>query len=232
MIITIDGPAGSGKSTAARGLARRLGFEYLDTGAMYRAVALAFLREFNHAETTEEQRAAFLKTLRLEMQPGRVLLDGEDVSAEIRTPQVTAAAAKTAALMDVRRFLIEQQRVIAAGRDIVCEGRDQGTVVFPNAMCKFYFAADLDERTRRRLKELEERGHRAEFMDVREEIRRRDEQDSSAETGRLPAPDAHHVDTTGKSPENVLDEMEAYFRLCVNSSKPYSTNSSTGPSAS
>lgn len=232
MIITIDGPAGSGKSTAARGLARRLSFDYLDTGAMYRAVALALLRKFQTVEMDEPTRVAFLQSLRLESRPGQILLNESDVSREIRTPEVSAAASRVATFLDVRRHLIERQRAAALGRNIVCEGRDQGTVVFPDAVCKFYFAADLDERARRRLKELEESGHSAEFTDVRDSILRRDLQDSSDETGRHPAPDARWVDTTGKSPENVLDEMEAYVRQCVSSSKPLSTSSSTGPSAS
>jgi cytidylate kinase len=128
--------------------------------------------------------------------------------------------------------MIDQQRSLAHGRNMVCEGRDQGTVVFPNAICKFYFAADLDERARRRLHELHERGHEATFTDVRESIRHRDEQDSSDETGRRPAHDAHWIDTTGKSPENVLDEMEEYVRQCSNSLAHCSTSSSTGLSAS
>lgn len=232
MIITIDGPAGSGKSTAARGLAQRLGFEYLDTGAMYRAVALAFLERFGTLDIPEIERDLFLHALRLEVIEGRTLLDGRDVTAEIRLPHLADAASQVATCLEVRRFLIVRQRAFAAGTNTVCEGRDQGTVVFPDAPCKFYFAADLDERARRRLIELHERGHQAEFADVRERIRRRDEQDCTAATGRLPAADAHWIDTTGKPPEIVLDEMEALVRQCLKSARPCSTNSPIGRSAS
>src|SRR6478609_7498376 len=137
MIVTIDGPAGAGKSSAAKALAQRLGFEFLDTGAMYRSVALAALRAgVDLADPAAT--AALVADLRIEMSPGHVLLDDEDVSAAIRTQEVTAATGSPA----VRRRLAELQRGIAAGRDMVCEGRDQGTVVFPDAVCKFFLVAN------------------------------------------------------------------------------------------
>src|SRR5438067_3153446 len=123
MIVTIDGPAGSGKSSAARGLAARLGFEVLDTGAMYRAVALAALR----SGTSDSDPAALerlLTDLRIDMPPGRVLLNGADVTEAIRTPEVSQAASRVAAVPAVRWFLVGLQRAIAAGRDMICEGRD------------------------------------------------------------------------------------------------------------
>src|SRR5438067_1380445 len=141
MIVTIDGPAGAGKSSAARMLAQRLGFEFLDTGAMYRAVALAALRAgldlHDQAGLTR-----LLTTLTLDMPPGRVLLNGEDVTTAIRTGAVTAATSPVADSPAVRRHLVALQRAVAAGRDVVCEGRDQGTVVFPEAACKFFLKAD------------------------------------------------------------------------------------------
>src|SRR5262245_47023253 len=140
MIVTIDGPAGAGKSTAARTLARRLGFEFLDTGAMYRAVTLAALRA--GCDLNDEQALGRLVAgLTLEMPPGRVVLAGEDVTDSIRTPEVTAGTGKVASSPAVRRRLSELQRALAAGRNIVCEGRDQGTIVFPDAACKFFLVA-------------------------------------------------------------------------------------------
>src|SRR5437764_3285942 len=123
MIVTIDGPAGAGKSSAARELARRLGFEFLDTGAMYRAVAFAALRDGVDLDN-ESAVADWLRTLRLEAPPGVVCLDGEDISGRIRTPEITAAASRVAVLPPVRRYLVQLQRRAAAGRNLVCEGRD------------------------------------------------------------------------------------------------------------
>src|SRR5262245_18143357 len=141
MIVTIDGPAGSGKSSAARMLAGRLGFEYLDTGAMYRAVTLAALRAGLDLRD-QEALARLLDGLVLDMPPGRVILGGEDVSGAIRTAEVTEASKPVADIPVVRRRLVGMQRTIAAGRDMVCEGRDQGTLVFPDAACKFFLVAD------------------------------------------------------------------------------------------
>src|SRR5690242_14186999 len=137
MIVTIDGPAGAGKSTAARMLARRLGFDFLDTGAMYRAVTLAALRAGCDLGD-EEALARGVAGVTLEMPPGRVLLNGEDVTERIRTPEVTAGTGKVASSPAVRRRLGELQRAVAAGRDVVTEGRDQGTIVFPDAARKFF----------------------------------------------------------------------------------------------
>ena len=149
MIVTIDGPAGAGKSSAARALARRLGFEFLDTGAMYRAVTLAALR----AKLELRDQAALtrlLAAMRLEMPGDRVILDGVDVTREIRTKEVTAASGAIADSSVVRNRLVQMQRQLAVGRSIITEGRDQGTVVFPNAACKFFLVADPVERARRR----------------------------------------------------------------------------------
>ena len=150
MIVTIDGPAASGKGTAASGIAARLGFEYLDTGAMYRAVALATARRGiswdDHAAV-----AAALPDIHIEMLPGRVLLNGEDVTMAIRAPEISQGASKVGEIAAVRNFLIPQQRQLAAGRDIICEGRDQGTVVFPDAPVKFFITADVRVRAERRV---------------------------------------------------------------------------------
>src|SRR5262249_20758606 len=156
MIVTIDGPAGAGKSSAARALAERLGFAFLDTGAMYRAVALAAARAGSlddHAALDE-----LVGHLRLEMPGDRGMLDGVDVSGQIRTPEVSQGASRVAASPDVRRRLVALQRRIALGRDVVCEGRDQGTVVFPDAGCKFFLVAEAEERLRRRAAQMAGRG--------------------------------------------------------------------------
>src|SRR5438128_908631 len=157
MIVTIDGPAGAGKSSAARALALRLGFQFLDTGAMYRAVTLAALRA-GIDRTDQEALARLLDGLRLEMPPGQVILNGEDVTAQIRTAEVTDASGSIASSRVVRERLVLMQRKLAQGRDIVCEGRDQGTVVFPDAACKFFLVADPVERARRRQCEMLDRG--------------------------------------------------------------------------
>ena len=142
MIVTIDGPAGSGKSTAAKGLARRLGFEFLDTGAMYRAVALALTRAdipFSDAARVIE----FLNHTRLEMTAGKVILDGEDISETIRHPSMSDASSRVAIEPHVRAVLVQWQRQVANGRNMVCEGRDQGSVVFTDSPCKFFLTASV-----------------------------------------------------------------------------------------
>src|SRR5437773_6251875 len=137
MIVTIDGPAAAGKSTAARALAARLGFDFLDTGAMYRAVTLAGLRARINFDD-KDALARLVAGLRLQMPPGRVVLDGEDVTGSIRTAEVTAASGAVASTAAVRRRLVELQRALAAGRHFVCEGRDQGSIVIPDSPCKVF----------------------------------------------------------------------------------------------
>ena len=208
MIVTIDGPAGSGKSTAARGLAARLGFDYLDTGAMFRAVGLA-LRGAADVD-------AALAALRLEMPPGRVLLDGRDVTADIRTPDAADAASRVATVPAVRRFLAAEQRRIAAGRDMVCEGRDQGTAVFPDAACKFYLTADPRARAERRFRELLAKGEAVALDDVLAQQRERDLRDATrADAPMRPADDAVLVDTTGLSADAVVARLEEVVRRCA-----------------
>ena len=148
MIVTIDGPAGAGKSSAARALAHRLAFAFLDTGAMFRAVALAALRA-DIALDDHPRLSILLSHFRLELSSGHILLNGEDIREAIRTPEVSAASSVVAACPVVRHHLAALQRQIAVGHNIVCEGRDQGTVVFPDAGCKFFLTADSEERLRR-----------------------------------------------------------------------------------
>jgi CMP/dCMP kinase len=208
MIVTIDGPAGSGKSTAARGLAARLGFDYLDTGAMFRAVGLV-LRGVADVD-------AVLAVIHLEMPPGRVLLDGRDVTADIRTPEAAQAASRVAVLPAVRRFLAAEQRRIAAGRDMVCEGRDQGTAVFPDAACKFYLTAEPRARAERRFRELQAKGETVTLDDVLAQQRERDARDATrADAPMRPADDAVHIDTTGLTADDVLARLEEVVRRCA-----------------
>jgi cytidylate kinase len=214
MIVTIDGPAGSGKSTAARHLAARLGFDYLDTGAMYRAVALALARRhiaFANLPAVE----SVLPELRVEMPPGRVLLNGEDVTGLIRTPEVSQGASKVAVVPAVRRFLAGEQRRVAAGRSIVCEGRDQGTFVFPDAGCKFFLTADPHARAVRRHHELIEKGERVTLDDVLKAQQERDARDASRDLAPMcPAADAVILDTTHLTTDDVLTRLEEVVRRC------------------
>ena len=213
MIVTIDGPAGAGKSSVARLLAQRLGFEFLDTGAMYRAVTLAALG--HHVDLTDQAALEKLVAgLCLEMPPGRVLLDGEDVTARLRTAEVTAASGAIANSAPVRRRLVEMQRAIAQGRNFVCEGRDQGTVVFPNAVCKFFLTADPVERARRRHLEMLARGEGVRFEEVLAAQQARDARDAARDIAPMtPAADAVVLDTTDLTLEQVVDAMERQVRV-------------------
>jgi cytidylate kinase len=212
MIVTIDGPAGAGKSSAARALAARLGFEFLDTGAMYRAVALAMLQA-GHSPSDESQVGPLLSSLQLEMPPGRVVLNGEDVSERIRSAEVTAASSVVAVLGAVRAYLARQQRIIASDRNMVCEGRDQGTVVFPDAGCKFFLVANPEARARRRQAELEARGLRIELAELLRDQNVRDERDAGRAVGPLrPAEDAILIDSTELSLDQVVERMETEVR--------------------
>jgi cytidylate kinase len=212
MIITIDGPAGAGKSTAARGLARRLGFEFLDTGAMYRAVALAALRAGLDLRD-EGALARLVAGLDLELPPGRVVLNGEDVTGLIRTAEVTAASGAVADSPAVRRRLADLQRAAAAGRDMVSEGRDQGTVVFPDAACKFFLTADPAERARRRQREMEGRGEAVDPAALRQALEARDRRDAARDLAPMrPAADALVLDSTHLRLDQVVDRLEAEVR--------------------
>ena len=212
MIVTIDGPAGAGKSTAARALARALGFEFLDTGAMFRAVALAAMRA-GVPLTDEAGLSRLLSEVRLEMVGGRVSLDGEDVSGHIRTPELSAGSSVVAASAVVRPRLASLQREIVLGRRFVCEGRDQGTVVFPDAPCKFFLTADAEERLSRRAEDLRSRGTAVEIDTLRREQAERDHRDSHRALAPLrPAPDAILVDSTGRTLDEVVSLMEGEVR--------------------
>ncbi len=212
MIVTIDGPAGAGKSSTARALARRLGFEYLDTGAMYRAVTLAGMRRRIDflCEPAVEQ---LLASLHIRLTPGKVELNGEDVTEAIRDPAVTAASGAVADNPLVRRRLVELQREIAVGRDMICEGRDQGTIVFPHAERKFFLTAEPLARARRRWLELRSRGQEVAVEEVLQAQEARDRRDAGRDIAPMvPAPDAVTIDSSHLSLEQVVDLMEHAIR--------------------
>ena len=212
MIVTIDGPAGAGKSSAARELARRLGFRFLDTGAMYRAVTLA-ARERGCDLADGDQLARLVGEIHVELVGDRVLLDGKDVTTAIRKFDITTMIHHAADNGAVRGQLVVWQRVAAAGSDVVTEGRDQGTVVFPDAECKIFLTADEHERARRRHRDLLGRGEEIPFEEVLANQRLRDERDLSRAVGALRmAEDAIEVSTDGLSPNEVVARLETIVR--------------------
>lgn len=205
MIVTIDGPAGAGKSTVARALARRLGFRHLDTGAMYRAVALAAMRR-GHAWDRPAELAALARTLKIQVAGSRILLNDEDVTEAIRSSEVTAVTRFAADNPEVRQLLVQLQREVADGQDIVTEGRDQGTVAFPDAECKIFLTASPRQRAIRRLNDLAAQGETKTLDEVLADLNRRDKQDASRPVGPLAAaPDAIEVFTDGMTVEQVVE---------------------------
>ncbi|MEX0978185.1 MAG: (d)CMP kinase [Pirellulales bacterium] len=212
MIVTIDGPAGAGKSTIARGLARRLGFRFLDTGAMYRAVALAALVR-GHDWKMPEKLVELARQIHIEVGENRVTLDGRDVTTQIRTNEVTDLTHYAANNPGVRAILVELQRRSAGNDDLVTEGRDQGTIVFPHAACKIYLTASPEERARRRAQELTARGQLTSVEEVLRDQSRRDTSDATRTVGpMIAADDAVEVATDGLDPQQVLDRLEALVR--------------------
>lgn len=206
VVITIDGPAGAGKSTVARMLAKRLGYLFLDTGALYRTVAL-YLKEKNAIEADDETIERLLHGCEISYDGKDVFLNGRVVSSEIRTPEMSELSSICSTKRVVREFLTGLQRKIALNRDVVAEGRDSGTVVFPHGK-KFFLTASIDERARRRWKELRDKGIELDIEEVKNSMLRRDERDSSRELAPLkPAPDAIIIDTTELTPSRVVEEI-------------------------
>lgn len=212
MIVTIDGPAGAGKSSIAKALAAKLGLEFLDTGAMYRAITLGVIR--SHLEWEDVAGLIeFAKQANLTWQDDRVLLEGHDVSKEIRTPVVTSAIHFIADQPAIREQLSQQQRriaaeIVSAGRGIVTDGRDQGSEVFPDATCKIFLTASPQERAKRRQEQLSKSGRYLPIDEILRNQERRDAEDSSRPVGALrPADDAIIVDSDGMSHEEVLQAV-------------------------
>ncbi len=210
-VIAIDGPVAAGKSTVARALARRLGCRYVDTGAMYRSVAWAAAQR-GISLTDEAAVSALARTLDITFLSGeggqRVLVDGEDVTEAIRRPEMSEASSVVSAYPAVREAMVALQRRMGAAGDIVMEGRDIGTVVFPDAQVKVYLDASLDERAGRRFRELQERGERVSFEEVRRALAQRDRRDSTrAHSPLRVAPGALVVDSTGRTVADVVEEI-------------------------
>ena len=214
MIVTLDGPAGAGKSSTARALAARLGWCYMDTGAMYRAVALTALERGIPLESAE-RIAELTEAVVIEFRDGRVLVDGGDVSAEIRSERITQATRPVADAPLVRDAMKRVQRRMAEGLDVITEGRDQGSVVFPQAALKIFLTASPEERARRRHREELGRGHAASLEAILESQSCRDEADRTRPVGAMkPATDAVVVETDGLSPEEVVDRLVAMVEAC------------------
>lgn len=211
-VVTIDGPAGGGKSTAAKNLASDLDFDYLDTGAMYRCAALAASQTNPDWENAEEIAGLVSRHIILNEQ-GRTYLDGTDVSQEIRTPEITRLTRWTADNPFIRKQMVLLQRQAAEGRSIVTEGRDQGTDVFPNAPCKFYLTASAEVRARRRMNELLARGETCSFEEILSKIITRDEGDICRKVGPLRKPaDAVEINSDNLTPEEVVRTMAKIVR--------------------
>jgi CMP/dCMP kinase len=214
LVIAIDGPAGSGKSTLAKALARRLGYRYIDTGAMYRCVSLAAQRRGVSFEDTEAL-AKVAEGIRIELQPGEVgmhvYLDGEEVDNLIRTPEISALTSqKTANAPGVRKALVARQQAMGREGGVVMEGRDIGSVVFPDADLKVYFNVSVNERSRRRIEDFQRRGIPFEASTVHADIERRDQEDRNRPIGPLiQAAGARRIEGDGKSVEETLGEILA-----------------------
>lgn len=213
LIVAIDGPAGAGKSTAARLLAARLGYALLDTGAIYRTMALR-ARQRGIAWEDGPAVAALADELELAFRlvgaTNHVFANGEDVTAAIRTPEISDGASRVSALPEVRAALLGLQRRIGAAGGVVVEGRDIGTVVFPNAQAKFFLTASADERARRRVAELQAAGRPADLAQTKADILARDDRDSNRATAPLRrAPDAVEIDSSALGPDEVVAHMAA-----------------------
>ncbi len=215
MIIAIDGPAGAGKSTVAKILAEKLGFLYIDTGAMYRALTLKLLDGQSDLKETQKVISIAQKTtIELNNQEGvlKVFLDGRDVSREIREPRVSACVSDVAKIKEVREIMCALQRRLGKQHDSVMDGRDIGTVVFPDADRKFYVDAQFEERVNRRYKELKGNNQGVEWKAVEADLRNRDTIDSTRECAPLrQASDALYIDTTGLSIEQVVEVLAKHI---------------------
>lgn len=207
LIIAIDGPAGAGKSTVAKILAEMFGAEYIDTGAMYRAIAYKAVQRLVDIDDDEELEELLDET-EVTFKDKQILLDGRPVESEIRTPKISSIVSRVAEKKQVREKLIEAQRKIGQEVSVVMDGRDIGTNVFPDAQFKFFITASVDERADRRYKELIQKGYDASKIEIYTEIKKRDEYDTNRTLNPLrKAPDAILIDTTKRTINDVVDEI-------------------------
>ena len=216
MVITIDGAAGVGKTTTAKKLARKLGFGYLDTGAMYRAVTYFFIQHQVDIES-KNMVISSLNTLNLDVRfpidcPTKIVLDGEDISEDIRKKVVTNRVSQVSAIKDVRKKMVKMQKEIVSNGNFVVEGRDIGTVVFPNAEHKFFLVANYDIRAKRRLKDFHNVNEKLDLSDIKNDLIRRDERDKNRKLSPLKkAEDAVVIDTSNCSIDEQVENIYKYI---------------------
>jgi cytidylate kinase len=222
VVVAIDGPAGAGKSTLAKRVAARLGFTYIDTGAMYRALALWALERgigFDDMHRLEQLAIA----AEIDLSPGRIHLNGTEITEAIRTPEVSNGASKVAVIPGVRRAMVAKQRAIGERASVVMEGRDIGTVVFPHAEVKIFLDADPRERVRRRLQEVHAKGEEMTEETLAAQMKERDQRDSTrADAPLAQAPDAIYLDSTPLSIDEVEEAILKIVRTRVTNGKDFS----------
>ena len=211
-VVAIDGPAGSGKGTVAKILSNECNLMYIDTGAMYRAIAYDTLRK-NIDIDDQESIVKLASNSKIEFIDGKTFLNGEDVSKEIRTMEVTKIVSPISGIVKLREILVDMQRKLAGDNDVIMEGRDITTVVFPNADYKFYLDADVKERAKRRYKENTEKGMDTNYDEILENIKKRDYNDMHKEVGSLTRlPDAIYIDSTNMTIDEVVEKMKEVIK--------------------
>jgi cytidylate kinase len=210
-VIAIDGPAGAGKSTVAKLLARKIGYTYIDSGAMYRALTLKLLKENVNLED-KEKIIQIARSTEIDFNDNSIFLDGVNVDDLIREEAVNKNVSSVAAIPEVRRIMVDLQRKVSNNKNIVMDGRDVGTVIFPNAYRKFYITASVEERSVRRYKEMLLKGYEVDIKKIKEQIQNRDYIDSTrCDSPLKKASDAICLDTTGKGVDDVLNEVISYI---------------------